>query len=55
MENKIAIRTAIYIIKKEVNKNIFNKIINVINLQNIWERLKIICFQLRQRILYLIL
>ena len=38
-ENRIAIGTVIRIIKKSVNNDIFNKIINITDCKEMWEKL----------------
>ena len=39
----MAIGTATQIIKKNISKNIFNKIINITNPKEIWEKLQAAC------------
>lgn len=50
----MTIRTATKIIKKDISDNIFNNIINVTNLKEMWEKFCSMCFQVSQEIVYLI-
>lgn len=50
----MVVEIATYIIKKDISNNIFNYIINIINLNKMKEKLCTICSQIGQRIVYFI-
>lgn len=50
----MVVEIAIYIIKKNISNNIFNYIINIINLKKMKEKSCTICSQVGQKIVYFI-
>lgn len=51
----MAIRTATYIIKKDVNNDILNNIIDISDPKVIWEQICVACAQVSQSVVYFIL
>ena len=54
-ENRMAAGTATRIIKEGISDNIFNNIIDITDLKEMWEKLRAACSQVGQRVVYSIL
>lgn len=54
-KNRIAIGIVTQIIKEGISNNIFNNIIDITDPKEMWEKLRIACFQIGQRVIYSIL